>query len=349
MSLWIETKYASLLSGRLRNYKREGSNLWNFSCPLCGDSKKDVRKARGYLYRYKDRLNYKCHNCDASTSFRNFIKQIDQELSNEFRMELLAEGRAPSRPEDLPVAKTKPVPVRSVQNPYKGLIRLTDLPASHHARSYIDGRMLPQAAQRELYYVEKFYSWANALVPGRFKETDQAGQVLIPFVLANGETVCFQGRRLSGKSRYSYVNLKEDVPMVWGLNKLEVSPAVALEGPFDAMFFQGASVASGGGDIVLNFIRAGLTPDDIVVVYDNEPRSEHLIKKMMRAVSHGFPVCVWPTKIREKDINDMVKARVDIPTQEKIGKVSRYLFQIIMDNTFQGLKAEMAISEWRRC
>ena len=50
MSLAIESKYIRLLSHRLRNFKQKKDYLWNFSCPICGDSKKNLLKARGYVY-----------------------------------------------------------------------------------------------------------------------------------------------------------------------------------------------------------------------------------------------------------------------------------------------------------
>ena len=50
MSLSVESKYIRLLSHRLRNFKQKKDYVWNFSCPICGDSKKNLLKARGYVY-----------------------------------------------------------------------------------------------------------------------------------------------------------------------------------------------------------------------------------------------------------------------------------------------------------
>ena len=63
MSLSVESKYIRLLSHRLRNFKQKKDYVWNFSCPICGDSKKSKFKARGYLFTKKNELFYKCHNC----------------------------------------------------------------------------------------------------------------------------------------------------------------------------------------------------------------------------------------------------------------------------------------------
>ena len=46
-SLFTDQKYVGLLSSRLRNFKRKDNNLWNFSCPICGDSTKNRIKPTG--------------------------------------------------------------------------------------------------------------------------------------------------------------------------------------------------------------------------------------------------------------------------------------------------------------
>ena len=57
-------------------------------------------------------------------------------------------------------------------------------------------------------------------------------------------------------------------------------------------------------------------------------------KIIQKAVEQGYKVCVWPSHIHEKDINDMVVNGMD-PVDIK---------QIIDTNTHQGLKAKLAIT-----
>ena len=42
MSLVVDTKYISLASSQLDKFKRKNSYLYNFRCPYCGDSKKNL-------------------------------------------------------------------------------------------------------------------------------------------------------------------------------------------------------------------------------------------------------------------------------------------------------------------
>ena len=83
----IDSKYIGLVSSRLQKFKRVKGDLYNFRCPLCGDSKKHKNKARGYLYPLKSDMNYKCHNCGASSTFSNFLKQIDITIHKQYVFE----------------------------------------------------------------------------------------------------------------------------------------------------------------------------------------------------------------------------------------------------------------------
>ena len=74
---YLDSKYVSLISHRLEKFKRVKADLYNFRCPICGDSKKNKNKARGYIYSVKNNTNFKCHNCGSSTSFNNFLKSLD--------------------------------------------------------------------------------------------------------------------------------------------------------------------------------------------------------------------------------------------------------------------------------
>ena len=96
---WLEHKYISLVSARLRNYKRKSSGLYNFSCPICGDSATNQRKARGYVYDSKGKMLYHCHNCGVTTDVPKLIKILDQNLYNEMMMEKLKNEKTPEQEE----------------------------------------------------------------------------------------------------------------------------------------------------------------------------------------------------------------------------------------------------------
>ena len=84
MSVFIDVKYLNLLSNRLPLYTQKREFLWNFRCPICGDSQKKLTKARGYVHRKNNDLFYKCHNCGVGLSFTNFLKQLDTNLHDQY-------------------------------------------------------------------------------------------------------------------------------------------------------------------------------------------------------------------------------------------------------------------------
>ena len=90
--IYVDTKYISLVSGRLDKFSKKNENLFNFRCPYCGDSQKNRNRARGYFYRHKGSFIYKCHNCGVGRTLSNFLKDQDPDLYGEYVMEAYREG-----------------------------------------------------------------------------------------------------------------------------------------------------------------------------------------------------------------------------------------------------------------
>ena len=87
MTVYVDKKYISLLAPKLHKFKQRGEFLWNFRCPVCGDSNKDKLNARGYIYKRKEHFGFMCHNCGSSMSLQKFIKYIDPHLYTEYQLE----------------------------------------------------------------------------------------------------------------------------------------------------------------------------------------------------------------------------------------------------------------------
>ena len=108
-----------------------------------------------------------------------------------------------------------------------------------------------------------------------------------------------------------------------------------LEGPIDSMFVPN-SIATAGGDLVSS-VRT-LDKSKLVIVYDNEKYSKETIKKMQKAIMNGYKICIWPDNFEHKDINDAVIA----------GLSSEFIEHIIKTNTFQDLKAQLRLNQWKK-
>jgi transcription elongation factor Elf1 len=87
MSVYIDKKYISLLATKLTLFKQRGEFLWNFRCPVCGDSQKNKIRTRGYIYKRKEHFGFMCHNCGSNMGLSKFIKYVDPSLYNEYQLE----------------------------------------------------------------------------------------------------------------------------------------------------------------------------------------------------------------------------------------------------------------------
>ena len=83
----VDSKFIGLVSSRLTKFKRIKSDLYNFRCPICGDSQKNKSKTRGYLYSVKADMNFRCHNCGALMTLSNFLKEIDPVIHKQYVFE----------------------------------------------------------------------------------------------------------------------------------------------------------------------------------------------------------------------------------------------------------------------
>lgn len=337
---WLEQKYVGLLSGRLRNYTRKSNSLYNFSCPICGDSDSNKRKARGYIYEKKGKSAFHCHNCGASMSVPNFIKMVDQSLYNQFIMEKLKDEKSPEQKdlEDF-VAKMKK-PVFQTHGVLKGLKKVSQLSPDHPIKKYVVERMIPNPYHAKLFVCPNFKNYVNSIIPGKFAEDSlkkDETRLLIPFINKEKKVHAFQGRSFNNNAvKYITIVLDDDVPKLYGLDTVDFSKrCYVFEGPIDSMFVPN-SIATAGGDLVSAL--HGVDKRELVIVYDNEPRSRETVKKIDKAVMQGYNVCIWPENLEHKDVNDMVKA----------GLSSDFIRYIIDQNTHRDLKAKLALQKWSK-
>ena len=92
MSVFIDRKYLGFVSHKLEQFKQKKTDLYNFRCPYCGDSKKNKLKTRGFIYRKSNDYFYVCHNCNKSTTFGRFLQEIDGTVYKQYALERYANG-----------------------------------------------------------------------------------------------------------------------------------------------------------------------------------------------------------------------------------------------------------------
>ena len=295
----VDSKYVGLISPRLPKFKRVKSNLYNFRCPICGDSQKTKSKARGYIYEVKSNANFRCHNCGASMSLNNFLKKIDPVLQKQYAMEKFKEGFAGGRNMVVEEPKFNFTPPK-----FKKKIELPKASDNPRSAGYLTARKIDAS---KFYYAEKFKEFVNTLKPTFDNTHYDEERIIIPLYYKKS-LVGFQGRSLGpSKVKYITVMLNDDAPKIYGLDNIRTDvPVYVTEGPFDSTFIRN-SIAMCGADADVS--KWGIS--NPVWIYDNEPRSEEIVSRISRTIDRGGSVVIWPTNIEEKDINDMVMAGHD--------------------------------------
>lgn len=337
---WLLHKYIGLASSRLAKFKRKGPSLYNFRCPICGDSDSNRNKARGYIYEKKGKMSFHCHNCGASASVPNFIRMLDQNLYNEMQMEKLQENKTPEQLDYEQFVEKMKKPVFMKSGPLKGLKKVSQLSPDHPIKKFVDSRKIPTPYHAKLFVCPNFKNYTNNLIPGKFDENSlerDETRLLIPFISNDKVMHAYQGRAL-GKSAVKYITiiLDDNVPKIYGLDTVNRDKTIyVVEGPIDSMFIPNA-VATAGGDLV-SAIHS-LPKDKVVVVYDNEPRSRETVKKLDKAIMNGYNVCIWPENLEHKDVNDMILA----------GLSPDFIKHIIDTNTHRDLAAKLALTKWSK-
>ena len=320
----VDSKYITLLSSRLPKFKRVKPNLFNFRCPICGDSKKHKNKARGYLYQVKTNTNFKCHNCGASLSFNNFLKQIDTSLHKQYVMEKFKEGFAGGRNfvvEEPKFEFKKPVFKKKLDLP-----RADEVPI---AKEYLEKRKLDPS---KFYFAYKFKEWTNTQKQTFDTIGRDESRIIIPMYDEDKILIGFQGRSLGPNSvKYITVMINEDAPKIYGLDQVDnEKPIYIIEGPFDATLVQNG-VAMCGSDLDIRSFGWS----DYIYVYDNEPRNREIVNRIAKTIDRGDKVVIWPTSVEEKDINDMVLGGQNI-------------MSVLESNTYSGLQAKVKFNNWKK-
>ena len=332
MSSYIDSKFINDISGRLGQFKKKGDYLYNFRCPYCGDSKKSKTKARAYLYRVKNDMFFKCHNCGEGHSLANFLKFLDSKKYSQYLLERY-KGSAPSTPQ--PKFNDFKPKFKEVDM-LDGLQPISELKDDHPVRQYVVKRMIPDKYYSKLYLCHKFMAYVNKVKPNTFPHTKgEHPRLIIPFYDNESKVFAFQGRAFGKEQpKYLTVKLDENKQKVYGLDRVNLQEQVYIvEGPIDSLFLDNC-LAAAGADLTLR-----IEPSNVTYIFDNEPRNKEIIKRMYDVIDKDYNLVVWPNDMRHKDINDMIMA----------GMSKAEVQTIISNNTFAQLEALTKLSYYKKC
>jgi len=318
----VDSKYIGLISARLLKFKKVKADLYNFRCPICGDSQKNKSKTRGYLYAVKADMNFRCHNCGASMTLSNFIKSLDPVIHKQYVFERF-KGNKTGR------GTVVEEPKFNFEAPkFKPKLDLPKASENSAAKKYLEDRKIDAD---KFYYTDKFKAWSNSQKKTFDSVKYDEPRIIIPLFYKD-TLVGFQGRSLGpSKVKYITVMINDDAPKIYGLDQVGTgTPVYITEGPFDSTFIRN-SIAMCGSDGDVG--KWGISTP--VWVYDNEPRNREIVRRIQDTIDRGEKVVIWPNNIHEKDINDMVLAGHDVQS-------------VVESNVYSGLKAKLRFNTWKR-
>ena len=336
MAFYIDVKFLNIVSCRLEGFTQKNAEQWACRCPFCGDSQKKKSKKRGFFYKKANDMFFRCFNCEKSTTFFKFLQFIDGDLAKEYQMERFTSGETKQQNYKKPEFKfKKPVFNKKVKLNIPTISELND---DHIAKKYVIGRKIPKGSYKDLYYAEDFKKFVLETKPDVDSNSlvDNDPRLIIPFRNESGDLFAFQGRAL-GNNPLRYVTIKlDDSLKLFGLDRVNRKEKIlVVEGPIDSLFLKN-SIATADANLM---VAEYLGKENLVLISDNEPRNNNIVKQILKCIKNGFNVCLLPESFPGKDINEAVLRGMSKPQ----------ILRIIEENTFNGLRAEMEFNRWRKC
>lgn len=339
MSLYIDLKYINYISSRLPLFKRKSEYLFNFRCTICGDSTTKKHKARGYFFKVKNDMFMKCHNCSVSIHFGTFLKQIDQNLYSQYAMERYANGAAPNKAHKTPQLTFKEPIVEKKSLIDELFDRLDKLPDDHIAVTFCKGRKIPEDKFKQLYFIDNIKKVENISEKMRDRIKSEEPRLVIPLYDGKLQLAGITCRALGNETlRYITVKIKSDELLVFGRESLNPEKHIYVtEGPIDSLFLPNSIAVVGTGFNKLDLLE--YSKDNMTIIVDNQPRNKEVCKVIENLIDQNYNIVIWPQSLKEKDINDIVKA----------GKTPASVKAMIDKHTFRGLQARANFYAWKRC
>ena len=287
---------------------------------------------------------YKCHNCGAGHTFGGLLKIVDSLLYPQYIMERYSEGVAGHRANKTPEFNFEPPTFKTgneklidqLMDRVDKLAEQAELSDSNHiAVDYCKKRGIPKEKWNRLYHIDNIRE-IHQLAPkykDRIKTTEP--RLAIPFFDREGKMTAISLRDYGNNPlKYILVKMNENSSTIYGLDVINYNkPVKIVEGPLDSLFLDNAIACAGTS---FNKIESLNLPEDRVIIVDNQPKNKEVCNIIHNLIKAGEKVVIWPEDIEQKDINDMILADVDVEN-------------LISNNVFHKLEAELRFTNWRKC
>lgn len=340
---WIDEQYVNRVGYKLSGFVKASPTLYRCKCPICGDSKKRSDLSRGYFIRKDAGFSYYCHNCGASHSLYGFLTLIDQNLRDEYSLELYKEKHKNSPPRveksnDLTIDDIPKARLLTKREVPTGLISMSDIDENHPALQYVLSRKVPIDQLKKLFFVSKYRKWNSPLLKRKYDDRfPDHPRLVIPYYWTDKSIFRYAARAFGKESpRYQQTIIDVDKPRVFGIDGAkQESLLYVLEGQLDSLFLPNA-VAVGSANYNIPILDIF---EERIYVPDNQPRNKDVVNQFKKLVDRGEKVCIWKEDYG-KDINKMV---IDHNLSQKD------LIQMISESTYSGFEAQLMFKKWRKC
>jgi len=340
--LSVDSKYIRLVAFRLRNFKQKKDYLWNFSCPVCGDSQKNKLKARGYVFQKGTDLFYTCHNCGIGLSLGNLLKHIDPTIHKEYTLERYTSGKSNNSLLANTILNISPPKFDKVekQKTFEHAEWCDKLPSGHYCLDYLSKRQIPKEFYSKLLFTQHYKQFVDTLIPNHGKRVIDDARLVIPFYDEYNDLIAVSGRALETSDKtLRYVTIRandSENKLVFGMDRIKLSePVYIVEGPIDSLFVKNC-VASGDANLLLT--AQNISAGKKILIFDNEPRNKEIVKMMQNAIKSSHNVVIWPNTMQGKDINEMI---MNGHTMDEIER-------IISSNSFNSIEAQLRFNMWKK-
>ncbi len=336
--MFIEENFIERFCSKFGQYKKIKPGLYNIRCFICGDSRKSKHKKRGYIYQRNGKYFYMCHNCGYSTTFANLLKNSDEKLYKDYIFEKYKQANITTN------YTTEQIHKKIYRDDTITLddiaTKIINLPHNHIARNYLEKRMIPEIWLYRMYFVDDINKIKLLFTNYKDTKLNNEPRIIIPMYTENNKLYGVMARSLDPKCKLRYITLKcEERESIFNLNNVNRDKDIyVVEGAFDSTFLPNSvAVASSN----LKSIENILPKEKCILIFDSQPRNREIVKTIENAINLNYRVCLLPPyKDGIKDINEWVISNPNNDIKE--------LISLINKNIYQGLKAKIKFTEWRK-
>ena len=303
MNLFDESMISSYVQERIQmtvpRIHRAG-HRWNFRCPVCGDSRKSMRKMRGNYYP-KDNSYYCFNETGCACSGLWIVSKFEGRTIDEVKSDFIQWSRGLTgfgTPRSDARKEIDPTRIEPVKNETVSDDEF-EIPDT-----WID---LPDNIRTMLVY-RKIYD-APFFPTGDWKMyyDTESMRIVIPW-MRNRRIVYWQSRAITKKQTPKYLFPPDGQKPVFGLDDIDDEyPYVFLhEGVFDSIFIKNG-LAIGGKSLTdhQKEILSGVFPEK-VMFFDNQWTDKAGYKESMDIAESDrtMPLFIWSKDVKCKDLNE---------------------------------------------